>query len=341
MGAWATLTIGGCSTTADMQRVGAETPFERGSGAGAQLADAVLPAQADAEVPDPSLSAQVDAAVTDPSLPAQVASIGTDPALPPASVDPPPLAAAPKLLDWQGIDPLATVVAPDAGHALQATLRAVIRDDTLVAFVDSKPTDGYYNFFLDSDNNPLSGYKAWQWPTSAGADHLITGGILKRYLGVAADGTSWDSWLDGLPQDSTHTPIQIEVVPTDTSLGTGLQFRVPLQALGVSGAQALGLAFQWVHATGSTENIPATNAFARVVPPGAPARNCAHCRMLWTTSRVGCAATQRSRESGSMSSIRSTNCSIQPLPPASRARSSRRSIAVIWIGEASRAKIDK
>jgi lysophospholipase L1-like esterase len=111
-------------------------------------------------------------------------------------------------------------------------LSAKIQDGDLCVYIQGKNLGAYHSLFLDTDNNPATGYKSVQYPAS-GADFLFSGGLL--YINTQT-GTGWN-WA---PVSATT----IRVVANSYVI----EARIPLAALGINLAQSglpssIGLGF--------------------------------------------------------------------------------------------------
>ena len=131
-----------------------------------------------------------------------------------------PLAAVTLLTDsgsssvnWNSVAPLAT------GSSDVASLKAAHDGCTLHLRADGVnfSTATYRNFYLNSDNDPATGYWASGWEY-AGADHMIENGHLYAFTGTSNTSWSW-SYVGPVAWDAD---------------GTKVEASVPLAAIGAS-----------------------------------------------------------------------------------------------------------
>jgi uncharacterized delta-60 repeat protein len=135
------------------------------------------------------------------------------------------------LTSWSGVTPLGTDPAGDASGDIVdwVDVRALRQNGTLylsyttVGPIDLANNGWRYNLLIDTDNNPNTGFTGL--PGGIGAEYLIQGSTLYRYMGTGKD---W-SW-------SKVTPLSVCVS------GTQLELAVAEQYLGLSGSSyALGI----------------------------------------------------------------------------------------------------
>jgi hypothetical protein len=82
-------------------------------------------------------------------------------------------------VDWQGIEPKFTAPLQPA-RAISYFNTA----DSLYFLVTGTGMQSSCQLFIDADNNPLTGYAAWQWQGN-GSDYLVENGLFYRFSGAA------------------------------------------------------------------------------------------------------------------------------------------------------------
>ena len=109
--------------------------------------------------------------------------------------------------DWNNVRPAAT-----AGSS--SALRVFNRTDSLYFLVEGERQPTGYRLFLDTDNQPATGYQNANWPTS-GLDYLVEDGQLKAYAG---DGAT-DQWTVVATATVAATGTILEIGVASSSLG--------------------------------------------------------------------------------------------------------------------------
>lgn len=124
--------------------------------------------------------------------------------------------------DWAGVPALASA----SGQAAQA-LTAVVRNDALYFLVQGQQMDSSYNIFINTDNNPATGYQASNSWSSSGAEFLLSAGTLYRSTGA---GWGWQPVAD----NGTSTSGSVRV----SANASVIEAQIPLAALGLNASTA-------------------------------------------------------------------------------------------------------
>jgi len=125
--------------------------------------------------------------------------------------------------DWTGIQPIA------ASSDSVTQMYAVMNNGTLYAMVKGKLGD-FNDIFIDTDNDPATGYAYSGWPTFGG-DYLIENGRLYRSTG---SGWNWDAFSSG----------SVTYTKTDYGNQQFVELSIPISSLGLVEPRTIRLAFK-------------------------------------------------------------------------------------------------
>jgi hypothetical protein len=87
--------------------------------------------------------------------------------------------------DWQQVG-----IAYETANQPAKIFKAYNSGDSLYFLIQGNDLQADYQFFIDADNLPSSGYNAWQWKTN-GSDYLLENGLLYKHTGSSAE-WSWE-----------------------------------------------------------------------------------------------------------------------------------------------------
>lgn len=122
--------------------------------------------------------------------------------------------------DWDSYSVLST------GKADATQLKATIEQSNLFVFVQGKNLLKKNQFFINSDNNSNTGFRASYW-NSSGADYLLENGSLYRYSGKGGSDWSWslvkDKNTDNYANADTIIELAIPLADLETSKNTSIK----------------------------------------------------------------------------------------------------------------------
>ncbi|MGK7390082.1 MAG: PKD domain-containing protein [Candidatus Cyclobacteriaceae bacterium M2_1C_046] len=103
-----------------------------------------------------------------------------------------------ELSDWNDI-PAAIVSASGEGRTINAIKVDYDADRIYFLVEGTSNVKGYFDIFMDADNNPETGYSSGWYPLGMGADYYITGdfganqdGEIYRFIGETTDAWAWE-----------------------------------------------------------------------------------------------------------------------------------------------------
>lgn len=137
-----------------------------------------------------------------------------------------------KFDEWKGTNPLAEDTKEDVGaeDVVDWTAFWAMRDNENLYFsyACAKPLDWSanawrYNVFIDTDNNPETGYKGYDGNWAIGADYLLQGGIIFKFNGPSQ--TAWE-WQEIGSQKYFIESNQVEIQVPYTVIGITVSQKV-------------------------------------------------------------------------------------------------------------------